>query len=82
MRRWLAWYLRAAAERLDPPPPDRHELLDLRVRELIDEQDARWPDRDGEGKRHQVYARLIKDFPDARKRDLSLAIESVIQEHL
>ena len=29
----------------------------------------------GEAKRHQVYARLIKDFPDAPKRDLSMAIE-------
>ena len=29
----------------------------------------------GEAKRHQVYARLIKDFPDAPKRELSLAIE-------
>ena len=29
----------------------------------------------GEAKRHQVYARLIKQFPEANKRDLALAIE-------
>ena len=29
----------------------------------------------GEYKRHQVYARLLKKFPDANKRTLGLAIE-------
>ena len=29
----------------------------------------------GEAKRHQVYARLIKDFPITPKRELALAIE-------
>jgi hypothetical protein len=29
----------------------------------------------GEAKRHQVYARLIKDFPATPKRELGLAIE-------
>jgi hypothetical protein len=29
----------------------------------------------GESKRHQVYARLIKEFPEAKKRRLALAIE-------
>lgn len=29
----------------------------------------------GEAKRHQVYARLIKDFPAVDKRELALAIE-------
>ena len=33
----------------------------------------------GEAKRHAVYARLIKDFPDTNKRALGLAIEMVLR---
>lgn len=33
------------------------------------------PDVSGEWKRHQVYATLIKRFPDVSKRILALAIE-------
>mgnify|MGYP001558843935 CR=1 FL=1 len=33
----------------------------------------------GEAKRHQVYARLIKEFPNVLKRDLGLAIEMALQ---
>lgn len=29
----------------------------------------------GEYKRHQVYAKLIKEFPDVKKSELGLAIE-------
>ena len=49
------------------------ELVE-RVRVLAGEQDL-IPDRSGESKRHQVYARLIKDFPTLPKRMLALAIE-------
>ena len=34
----------------------------------------------GEARRHQVYARLIKQFPEARKKDLSLAIELALHD--
>lgn len=37
-------------------------------------------DASGEAKRHQVYARLIKQFPEARKKDLALAIELAVQD--
>jgi hypothetical protein len=33
----------------------------------------------GEFKRHQVYADLIKEFPDLPQRDLSLAIEMAVR---
>lgn len=33
----------------------------------------------GEYKRHQAYAQLIDQFPEARYRDLAYAIELVIQ---
>ncbi len=44
-----------------------------RVKTLV----AQWATHamSGEAKRHQVYARLMKEFPDASKRDLGLAIE-------
>ena len=38
-------------------------------------QDADTSLTGGEAKRHQVYARLIKDFPMTPKRELALAIE-------
>ena len=34
---------------------------------------------DGEHKRHQVYAALIKEFPTLPKRDLALAIEMAVR---
>lgn len=33
----------------------------------------------GEAKRHQVYAKLIKQFPDVPKRDLAMAIELAVR---
>ena len=35
--------------------------------------------RTGEWKRHWVYAKLIKEFPDIEKRDLALAIEVALR---
>ena len=32
----------------------------------------------GEAKRHQVYARLIKEFPDVARRQLSRTIEEAL----
>ena len=37
-------------------------------------------DASGEAKRHQVYSRMIKQFPEARKKDLSLAIELALHD--
>ena len=39
------------------------------------------PDVSGEWKRHQCFAKLIKKYPDIRKRDLALAIEIVVQQY-
>jgi hypothetical protein len=36
-------------------------------------------DRTGEWKRHSVYSKLIKQFPDEDKRDLALAIEVALR---
>lgn len=49
-----------------------------RVAELVHSIDRE--DQNGEWKRHQVYARLVKEFPDRRKRDLAYLIESILQE--
>ncbi len=34
----------------------------------------------GEAKRHQVYARLIKDFPESTRKDIALAIELAMRK--
>ena len=44
-----------------------------RASELTRAQAGR--DVSSEAKRHAVYARLIKDFPDVSRRELALAIE-------
>lgn len=36
----------------------------------------------GEYKRHQVYAKLLKKFPDLPKRDIGLAIELAVHKVL
>lgn len=52
-------------------------ILDL-TKGLISMADS-W-DSTGEYKRHTVYAKLIKAFPDADKKTLALAIELVISK--
>lgn len=75
----------AAGRLTAPPPPPRRPCVKAhipemdtvlleRARVLVDEQEF-YVDRSGEGKRHAVYARLLKDFPDTPRRTLSLAIE-------
>lgn len=52
-----------------------------RVRELVAEQQRLDPHiQAGERKRHQVYARLIKEFPFTMWKDLALAIELAHRE--
>lgn len=68
MRNWwirfkTAWRMQAS---FDP-------LLLERARALIQEIDA--VDGSGEYKRHQVYARLLKQYPYHKKSRLALAIE-------
>lgn len=43
---------------------------------------AEWhqPDFSGEYKRHQVFARLIKDYPGVSRRTLAMAIELSLPE--
>jgi len=38
-----------------------------------------FPGTSGEHKRHQVYARLLRIYPDAPRRDVALAIELALQ---
>ena len=57
---------------LDVPP-----TLAGRIMELALEQHAS-PTSSGEAKRHQVYARLLKDFPNMPHRQVALAIEVVL----
>ena len=45
----------------------------LRAEHLV--KDAESIQADGEYKRHQVYARLLKEFPKVPKKELGLAIE-------
>lgn len=52
-----------------------------RVRELVGEQQRLDPHiQAGERKRHQVYSRLIKEFPFTKWKDLALAIELAHRE--
>lgn len=83
MRR-LATLLRRWADALDPPvitpvtyAPDPYRDL---TRALIAEAEGRFGAGFGDAKRRDVYAALMKRFPDARKRDLAYAIERVLQE--
>ena len=34
----------------------------------------------GEAKRHQAYARLIKEFPEAKHQDIAFAIELAVRK--
>ena len=81
--KWLAVKLRSIAAWLDPPieqfpvPTPEPSAFDLRVSELV-----RWGaslDGGGEYRRHQVYARLIKEFPDTPKRLIAFSIEKALQ---
>lgn len=55
-------------------PPD---ILAL-AREGVEEQNTRWPSRDGEAKRAAVYRTLINVYPDVSKRLISRAIEEAV----
>lgn len=67
---WLA-ALGGWAPTISPPTLVNAEVLE-RAKVLTSTQPAAMG---GEAKRHAVYARLIKDFPQHSKRELALAIE-------
>ena len=81
----LSQFLHRLAEWLSStPPPAPPELLPedpalWRVRALVKEQET-MDGPSGEYKRHQVYAKLLKEFPERRRRDLAYLIEVAIQE--
>ena len=78
VRAGAARWLRRLAVWVDVPVED---ALVTRARGLVTqaEQQAA-PGTSGEFKRHQVYARLLKNFPSRAKADCASAIEQVIQE--
>lgn len=48
------------------------------ARQLVAMQERRWPDRDSEAKRAQVYMQLLNLYPTLSKRSVSLAIEEAV----
>lgn len=76
LRRTLAGWLRVLAGWIDVCPLG---LLEASVRALTAEADATWPEASGEFKRHQVLARVKKEFPAAREREIGMAIEQAVQ---
>lgn len=79
LRTQLAVWLHALATWIAPAPVAvfRDPIVEL-ARRLCALQEANWPERSGESKRHQVYAQLLKDFPSASRRDISRAIEDAL----
>ena len=59
-------------------PKGVNATLLTRARVLVTEQDREWPDRSGEAKRHQVMARLHKEFSGVSLRALSRVIEDAL----
>lgn len=75
----IARWLRAVADYLDPPMP-RQDPLYVKTREIVRDLDEFLGEGCGDTKRGHALIRLIGEFPDARQRDLALAIEEVVQE--
>ena len=49
-------------------------LIEYAAKECADAE-ATFKEQSGEYKRHQVYSKLIKKFPEHSKRDISMAVE-------
>lgn len=79
--------LRWAKTRLDavffePPPKEvLHEEPPVykRALELCRGAETFAPGTSGEYKRHQVYSKLIKEFPEIARKDLGLIIEQAVR---
>jgi len=76
VRTALAAWLRRLAAWIDVPAP--LDALAERSYFLVRHQESQNPHSAGESKRHQVYARLIKEFPTRSKRELARAIEDAL----
>lgn len=76
---WVYWLLAKLQE--DPPYyiPTLVRLMIPVALELMREWEDH-PELSGEAKRHQVYARMIKRFPEAPKRDIAKAIEFAMDD--
>ena len=72
MRRWCVRWLRRLVAWLDPTP------IPVEQRALVLVTAANLSVGSGEYKRHHVYARLIKEFPDVPHNQLGLAIETAV----
>lgn len=82
MKAWIVSQLRRLLLRLDPPPvevPVPLDPLDIAADSLTHQADQLADSPSGEYKRHWVYGKLIKQFPDRRRRDIALAIELALQ---
>ena len=72
----LARWLRRIAEWLDP----LHDpILLARAKELVEKWEKELGPGFGEAKRHQVYAKLLKEFPAIAKRVISATIEEALK---
>jgi hypothetical protein len=78
MRLQLIRFLKWCLAKLEPQPD--HSSLYARTKELVRWADSFAAGTSGEYKRHQVYARLMKEFPELPKRSLGLAIELALQD--
>lgn len=83
MRQQIAEWLNELADWLDPVPPGGFLMLPVKLdalfdaaKELVEQIDVQ--DQTGEWKRHQVYAQLLKAFPERGKRAVALAIEAAL----
>lgn len=54
------------------------EIVKEALRLCINAEET-YPTQSGEYKRHQVFAKLIKVFPDSSKRQLGIAIELAVR---
>ena len=61
--------------------PDIDPLLLRRAHELSYDMESKYAGGFGEAKRHEVYARLTKEFPQDTRRNIGLAIELSLPEN-
>lgn len=71
--RWLLTFVEPVV--VFPATPAAIPPLDIRAAALVAE--AELLKASGEYRRHQVYARLLKEFPE-QKRELGIAIERAV----
>lgn len=77
-RAWLIALLSWLLELVKFPEPEVTDAVRLRTKALVEEANRFAPGTSGEYKRHQVYARLKKEFPATPH--LGLLIEQAVIE--